>query len=81
MEKRAAIDSQLLERLKEPEEVRLLGPAEAPVFRLKGFFRFHFQLQSPSSAVLHQVLRGVVPAVKAPNGVELTIDIDPLDML
>ncbi|HMF18214.1 MAG TPA: primosomal protein N', partial [Gemmataceae bacterium] len=77
----AAAFRRALERLKESEEVRLLGPAEAPVFRLKGFFRFHFQLQSPSSAVLHQVLRGVVPAVKAPNGVELTIDIDPLDML
>jgi primosomal protein N' (replication factor Y) len=71
-----------LERLKDPaQEVRLLGPAEAPVFRLKGFFRFHFQLQSPSSATLHHVLRGVVPAVKAPKGVALTIDIDPLDML
>ena len=71
-----------LERLKDPgQEVRLLGPAEAPVFRLKGFFRFHFQLQSPSSATLHQVLRGVVPAVKASNGVALSIDIDPLDML
>ena len=31
-----------------PDEVRLLGPAEAPVFRLKGYYRFHFQLQSPS---------------------------------
>ena len=26
----------------------LLGPAEAPVFRLKGYYRYHFQLQSPS---------------------------------
>ena len=29
-------------------DVRLLGPAEAPVFRLKGHYRYHFQLQSPS---------------------------------
>ena len=28
-------------------EVRLLGPAEAPVFRLKGYYRFHFQVHSP----------------------------------
>jgi primosomal protein N' (replication factor Y) len=64
-----------------PPEVRLLGPAEAPVFRLKGYYRFHFQLQSPSSAALHQLLRAVVPALRAPSGVELTVDVDPLDML
>src|SRR5262249_20476779 len=29
-------------------DVRVLGPAEAPVFRLKGYYRFHFQLHSPS---------------------------------
>ncbi len=60
--------------------VRLLGPAEAPVFRLKGFYRFHFQLQSGSSALLHQVLRSVVPAVRPAKGVALTVDVDPHDM-
>jgi primosomal protein N' (replication factor Y) len=64
-----------------PQELRILGPAEAPLFRLKNVYRFHFQLQSSSSAYLHQVLRRVVPSVKAPHGVELAIDIDPQDML
>jgi primosomal protein N' (replication factor Y) len=64
-----------------PAAVRLLGPAEAPVFRLKGYHRFHCQLQSPSSAALHQLLRAVLPALRPPSGVELTVDIDPLDML
>jgi primosomal protein N' (replication factor Y) len=64
-----------------PGELRLLGPAEAPVFRLKGYYRFHFQLQSPSSALLHQLLRNVLPVVRPPSGVDLTVDIDPLDML
>lgn len=61
-------------------ELRLLGPAEAPVFRLKGYYRFHFQLQSVNSAYLHQILRQVLPSVKLPKGVELTVDIDPQDM-
>lgn len=61
--------------------LRLLGPAEAPVFRLKGYYRFHFQLHSASSAVLHQVLRAVLPSVRAGADVELTVDIDPQDML
>ncbi|HMC67201.1 MAG TPA: primosomal protein N', partial [Gemmataceae bacterium] len=64
-----------------PTAVRLLGPAEAPVFRLKGYFRYHFQLQSPSSAALHQLLRGVLPASRPPAGVEYALDVDPLNML
>jgi primosomal protein N' (replication factor Y) len=62
-------------------DVRLLGPAEAPVFRLKGYYRFHFQLQSPSPAALHRLLRAVLPTARTPSGVELSVDVDPLDML
>ena len=62
-------------------DLRLLGPAEAPIFRLKNYYRFHFQLQSPSSAALHQVLRSVIPTVRPPHGVDLTVDIDPQDMV
>jgi primosomal protein N' (replication factor Y) len=64
-----------------PVEVRLLGPAEAPVFRLKGYYRYHFQLHSPSAGTLHQVLRAVLPAVRPPSGVEFTLDVDPFQML
>jgi primosomal protein N' (replication factor Y) len=81
----AAAFQAALPNLKTPEgapaSVRLLGPAEAPVFRLKGYYRFHFQLQSPSPGVLHQLLRTVLPTLRPPTGVELSIDIDPLDML
>jgi primosomal protein N' (replication factor Y) len=62
-------------------EVRLLGPAEAPVFRLKNYYRYHFQLQSPSPGTLHQLLRAVLPTLRVPAGVEYTLDVDPLNML
>jgi primosomal protein N' (replication factor Y) len=62
-------------------DMRVLGPAEAPVFRLANYYRYHFQLQCSSSAFLHQVLRYVLPSVRAPHGVELAVDVDPQDML
>ena len=61
--------------------IRLLGPAEAPVFRLKGYYRFHFQLQSSSAAALHDLLRAVLSSPRAPSGVEFAVDVDPLNML
>ena len=70
-----------IRKLGRAAEVRLLGPAEAPVFRLKGYFRFHFQLQSPSPGALHDLLRAVLPAARPPSGVEFTLDVDPFNML
>jgi primosomal protein N' (replication factor Y) (superfamily II helicase) len=64
-----------------PAAVRLLGPAEAPVFRLKGYYRYHFQLQSSSSSGLHDLLRSVLTSLRHPAGVEFIVDVDPLNML
>ena len=61
-------------------EVRLLGPAEAPVFRLKDYFRFHYQMQSVSPRELHELIREVQPLLRSPSGVEFTLDVDPFNM-
>ena len=76
------------EAMKSPERnppkapgVRILGPAEAPVYRLNNYFRQHFQLQSASAGLLHQVLREVISTVRPPNGVEFQVDVDPYNMM
>jgi primosomal protein N' (replication factor Y) (superfamily II helicase) len=61
--------------------LRLLGPAEAPVYRLNSYFRYHFQLQSVSPGLLHSVLREVLSVVRPPSGVEYVVDIDPFNMM
>lgn len=60
---------------------RLLGPAEAPLRRLEGYFRFHFLFFSPRKADLHEPLRGMIAAVPVPRGVDVTVDVDPVNML
>jgi primosomal protein N' (replication factor Y) len=64
-----------------PAAVRLLGPAECPVFRLNNFYRFHFQVQSDNSGALHEVLRAALATARPPSGVEFQVDIDPYSML
>ena len=51
------------------------------MFRLKGYYRFHFQLQSPSAGALHELVRAVMPSARPPSGVEFTLDVDPFNML
>ena len=62
-------------------EVRVLGPAECPVFKLQDYYRFHFQLQAANSGTLHQVLREVLAISKPPGSVEFQVDIDPYSMM
>lgn len=73
------------EALKKPDRqspgVRLLGPAEAPVYRLNGYYRYHFQLQSASPRLLHEVLREVLSVARPPSRVEYQVDVDPFNML
>jgi primosomal protein N' (replication factor Y) len=61
--------------------VRILGPAMAPIAKLRGQFRFQIQLQSANVQVLHDVVRAATHDVKSPDGVAWIVDVDPLDMM
>ena len=60
------------------EEVRISGPAAAPLERLRGFWRVQLLLRSPSGGKLRQLVEEVV---KEPVGVDLTVDVDPYDLM
>jgi primosomal protein N' (replication factor Y) (superfamily II helicase) len=61
--------------------VRVLGPAPAPIIKIRNLFRFHLQLRCPHSRPL-QLLANTVPGEHpAPHGIELAIDVDPISML
>jgi primosomal protein N' (replication factor Y) len=76
-----AFQSALRRHPEHARTIRLLGPAECPVFRLNNYFRYHFQLQALSSGTLHEVLRDVLATVSIPHGVEYQVDIDPYQMM
>jgi primosomal protein N' (replication factor Y) (superfamily II helicase) len=77
----AAFQEALKRRGEAASVIRLLGPAEAPVFRLKDYYRYHFQLQSSSPGELHRLIREVRPTLRPPSGVEVALDVDPYNML
>jgi primosomal protein N' (replication factor Y) len=66
---------------KDAAKVRVLGPAECPVFKLHDNFRYHFQVQSEHSGHLHGLLREVLAVTKPPSGVEFVVDVDPYNMM
>lgn len=60
---------------------RLLGPAPAPIARLRGLYRFHMQAQSPDGEHLRRAVRAAVSGLECPPDVQWIVDVDPLDML
>ena len=61
--------------------VRILGPAPAPIIRLRGEYRFHLQLQAPEMPILQHTIRAATEKFRPPRGIVWTIDIDPWDMM
>ncbi|HYH95939.1 helicase-related protein, partial [Hyalangium sp.] len=62
--------------------VRMLGPALAPISRLRGRTRWQLLLKGPTHAALSPLLaRLEVKLEDIPSGVKVTIDVDPGAML
>ncbi len=61
--------------------VRLLGPSPAPISKIKNLYRHHLQLRASSSKPLQVLLKAVIPAMPPPPGVELAVDVDPVNLL
>ncbi|MFH0810248.1 MAG: primosomal protein N' [Pseudomonadota bacterium] len=61
----------------------VLGPAPAPLSKLKGRYRWHLLLRGAIGGGLHRSLRGLLAEAEKvlPPNVGLIVDIDPLDML
>lgn len=64
-----------------PPSVSLGQPAPAPLEKVKGQFRFHLNLRAKSASSLIRILRPILDKMSFPQGVRLTIDVDPYQLL
>jgi primosomal protein N' (replication factor Y) (superfamily II helicase) len=62
-------------------EVRILGPAPAPMAKLRGSFRYQIQLQSAEGETLRSIIRAATADLKPADGVGWIVDVDPIDMM
>jgi primosomal protein N' (replication factor Y) len=61
--------------------VDILGPAPAPLERLKGVWRRHLVFKADKVGPISALLRKGLGRVKFPSDVVIEIDIDPLNMM
>jgi primosomal protein N' (replication factor Y) len=62
-------------------DIKTLGPAPAPFYRLRGDFRRRLLIQADKAAHLQKVIDGWVAGIKIPSTVRVQIDIDPQSFL
>ncbi|MFC1821681.1 primosomal protein N' [Thermodesulfobacteriota bacterium] len=69
---------------KRGKEIQVLGPAEAPLAKLKGKYRWQILIKSKSAQLLHYYLEqveGYSRKILRGSGVSMIVDIDPYQML
>ncbi len=62
-------------------QVELLGPAAAPIARLRGRYRYRFMLKGADRAALRAVARALLPALGEVAPARASLDVDPVNML
>ena len=65
------------------EKVRVLGPAAAPIVRLKRIYRYHFVLKAEKRLVLGEVLRAMLAYAEG-QGIlrkNLVVDVDAVHLM
>jgi len=69
---------------KRGKDIQVLGPAEAPISRLKGKYRWHILVKSRNVSLLQHLLdevERISRKVLSGSGVQLILDVDPYQMI
>lgn len=64
-----------------PSSVEVSSAAPAPLERSHGQYRFHVTMKSSSGALLGRLAREAASSVKLPEGVVMTLDVDPFSLM
>jgi primosomal protein N' (replication factor Y) (superfamily II helicase) len=65
--------------IKDSVEARILGPVNAPIFRIKRKFRVRLLVRGKKSLKVQNSLSKIIQKFKFPSGLKLTVDVDPIN--
>lgn len=78
---RSACHIAMIFRKKAPVSVEVSEASPAPLERSHGQYRFHVTLKAKSGVVLARLIREVTSELNLPEGVILTVDVDPYSLM
>ncbi len=73
--------SDLAEEIKRKSgDIKVAGPAAAPISRMRGYFRYNILLKGKDRSVMCDMLKGVLGTFRKPHNVLVAVDVDPISM-
>ena len=60
-------------------EGKILGPVNAPIFKLKRKFRVRFLIRGSKSMKTQSSISKIIPKYKFSTGIKLSVDVDPIN--
>jgi primosomal protein N' (replication factor Y) len=61
--------------------VEILGPSPAPLYRIKGRYRWQLLFKGERVAVLQRLSRSLIQEGKELTGLRVEVDVDPVSLL
>ena len=61
--------------------LQFLGPAEAPLHKLRGVFRYHLLLKGPDASSVREAIDAMLAGLGDAGTTRVIVDIDPIDMM
>jgi len=58
---------------------KILGPVNAPIFRIKKKFRIRLLIRGSKSMKMQNSLAKIIPRYKFSSGIKLSVDVDPIN--
>ncbi|MGB0738784.1 MAG: hypothetical protein ACPGXX_01850 [Planctomycetaceae bacterium] len=56
-----------------------MGAAPAPIVRLRSYWRYHLQICGKTAEQVRQLWQSVEQSLTLPEGIELAVDVDPMN--
>ena len=75
------VSSKIPKKYIHSDRIDVLGPAPAPIAKLRTFYRYRFLLKSKDDTRIQPFITEWLRNIKLPNGIRIKIDIDPYNFL
>ena len=71
----------IIQASKTPENISILGPVEAPIFLLRGKYRFRILIKGNKRKILNKYTRFILKKCPIPSSIKVIIDVDPYSFM
>ena len=71
----------IIQTIKTPENISILGPVEAPIYLLKGKYRFRILIKGNNRKILNKFTKFTLQKCPPPSSIKLIIDVDPYSFM